>query len=128
VTKSTLASRILSVPIAQGEARERLISMLQLIHRETGGTMNLHANFCAVDYSTAIDPTHKYARARLFERLTGRPYAMSERGDGDVPFDWLVVIANRALGLHDNESAKARAELAECYLTKKGELRKRPTR
>jgi hypothetical protein len=128
MTKSTLSSCILSVPIAQGEGRENLIRALQLIHRETDGTMNLYANFQRVDYSSAIDPTHKYARARLFERLTGRPYAMSERGDGDVPFDWLLVIVNRALGLHDNESAKARLELAECYLTKKSELRKRPTR
>lgn len=128
MSKSTLSSRILSVPIAQGEARERLIATLQLIHRETGGSMNLYANFYHVDYSNAIDPTHKYARARLFERLTGRPYAMSERGDGDVPFDWLIVIVNRALGLHDGESDKARLELAQCYLTKKGELRKKPTR
>jgi|WetSurMetagenome_2_1015567.scaffolds.fasta_scaffold00618_6 hypothetical protein len=70
MTKSNLSSRILSVPIAQGEARERLIKTLQLIHRETGGTMNLHASFCAaafkayVEAQAACDAARKaYAKA-----------------------------------------------------------------
>ena len=120
-TKSTIASRLLSYPPAQGEERERLIANLQIVHKATRGSMNLSP------YSLGGGADERNA---LYRQLTGRRF---ERGDTRDPCPMisiveLICVVNRALGLHESEPDTTRKELASAYLTMTGARRRRPTR
>jgi hypothetical protein len=122
--KSKLASRILCTPVAQGADRDKLIARLQMIHAETKGTYNLGAYFIRSKDANSYDITKDFARMRFIDKFSMNGFETKQK----ITFERFDFYICRALGVSDHAGSKEIAELAACYLTKTGTLKKKPTR